>query len=116
MNDFSRKRSLIISPSCTTISVFHIFDFERLSEVSYEGKRLAGKKSAYGLAVYENRFSYEGEFVRDFREGNGILRQGKEVLYSGAWKGGVFHGKGTLTLFPNTIKYKNWKSYTGHFY
>lgn len=43
------------------------------------------------------------------------MRQNKDVVYMGNWKGGVFHGKGTLNIFPNTVKYKNWKSYTGHF-
>lgn len=116
MGDFSRKRSLIISPSSTTISIFHVFDFEKLIEIGYEGKKLAGKKTANGIATYEGRYSYDGEFVRDIREGYGVLKQGKEIVYIGGWKNGLFNGKGTINVFPSIMKYKNWRSYTGHFY
>jgi hypothetical protein len=73
MGDFSRKKSIIISPSSTAMPG-HMFEFDRLVELNYQGKIIGGRKVGRGTAKYEGRLSYDGEFARGVREGNGTLR------------------------------------------
>lgn len=48
--------------------------------------------------VLENGLIYEGEFTSDrIIQGNGILySQNNDVIYTGSWRDGKFHGYGTL--------------------
>ena len=111
----SRKKSLTIYPSMPTITTSYAFDFERLKEVGYEGKRIGGKKVGKGMAIYEGRYSFEGDFVNDVREGYGILKYDGQVVYVGSWQNNMFHGKGTIYTFPNVLKYRGWDKYSGFF-
>jgi hypothetical protein len=114
MGDYSRKRSIIITPS-SPILPDNAFEFDRLIELHYQGKTIAGKKIDQGIVKYEGRFLYEGEFVKGVREGNGSLRLNNQEIYFGEWHNDLFHGQGTLRSFPVGHKYRNWKVYSGNF-
>lgn len=58
--DFSRKKSMVICPSATTIVQQFCFNFDKLIEVCYEGKLIGGKKTGKGIVKYEGRYVYEG--------------------------------------------------------
>ena len=57
-----------------------------------------------GLLTYENGNTYEGEFVKNRREGYGSFSWVNGKKFEGHWKNGKQHGRGTC--YRNG---KNWK-------
>jgi len=74
---------------------------------AYEGGFAIGMKSGRGKEIFETGEQYEGEFVRNERSGQGVLRiaDGDGVMtYDGTFKKGVFAGQGTLTVDEQSFK------------
>lgn len=76
----------------------------------YEGEWENGKKSGHGVLTYSTGEVYIGSWKNDLQNGKGeIKRKGKdgslsEILYSGNWVDGKFHGSGKL-VYPNGDAY-----------
>ncbi len=75
---------------------------------AYEGTFALGVKSGRGKEVFETGEQYEGEFVRNERSGQGVLRiageDGTALTYDGTFKNGDFAGQGTLTFGDVSFK------------
>eukprot|EP00069_Balaena_mysticetus_P014332 bmy_22295T0 len=46
---------------------------------------------------FRNGDEYEGDWVRDQRQGHGTLRRADGSIYEGQWHGDVFSGQGSMT-------------------
>jgi hypothetical protein len=66
----------------------------------YEGSFHRGAAHGYGVCTWlQGGWKYEGEWVRDKREGKGRLSQEEAEdgeVYEGEWKNDQWHGKGEL--------------------
>lgn len=79
----------------------------------YHGYYEDGVKKGRGKLLWENENkskeeSYEGEFINDVFEGDGVYCWGTQKKYTGQWKNGQMHGEGVF----------NWKDgriYKGEF-
>lgn len=78
--------------------------------------------------VYADKTSYEGSWLNDMREGEGLLLSAnEEEIYRGFFKADMFHGKGRLSnnqgkLLKNDFNYLDfnkvgdfWLKYEGDF-
>ena len=60
----------------------------------YEGECLKDKKEGYGIKYYLNGDRYEGEWKNDKREGNGTIYFSNVDRYEGEFKNDIFDGYG----------------------
>ena len=70
-------------------------------ETRYVGQYQRGVKQGHGrLEWIQNELSqfYEGEFVENVMEGEGMLCVIGESVYEGEWKGNMKNGRGKLTF------------------
>lgn len=50
-----------------------IWEGEKCKEVRYDGDKKNGMRWGRGRLFFDNGFEYEGEFVQNYRHGNGKL-------------------------------------------
>ena len=69
-----------------------------------------GKPEGYGLYVWNNGESYEGDWVNGLKHGKGTWLGQKGDSYSGEWKFGKADGKGKHTWINGNLKSKKQQS------
>ena len=69
-----------------------------LSNDTYVGDLIEGKKHGKGKWVMENGAIYEGNFMNDMRYGVGKNTHPSGIVYEGEWKEDKPHGQGKLIL------------------
>jgi hypothetical protein len=87
--------------------VFHGQGRVQAPGYAYEGAFALGMKSGRGKEVFDTGEQYEGEFVRNERSGQGLLRiadPNGALTYEGTFKKGMFAGQGTLTIGEQSFK------------
>lgn len=109
------------------------------NEYTYNGEWKAGKKHGYGtlqIVVNEVVEMYQGYWVNDKKDGQGVYNYFDGSLYEGTWKDDMKHGHGKFTFYENdvagrklyegefsydkmcgkgTLYFKNGEKYVGHF-
>lgn len=61
-------------------------------------------KSGQGVEVVYNKWAFKGEFLNGLRNDKGLYVDSAEsIAYSGQWKLGIIHGKGTLQTNHTSI-------------
>ena len=63
----------------------------------YEGGWKGGRKEGVGRMEFPNKDVYEGEWVNDLPDGEGMyVSEASGMEYRGRWRKGQFHGAGVL--------------------
>lgn len=56
---------------------------------SYDGEYKDDKKEGYGVFKWPSEGVYEGNFKADFRHGFGLMKWSDGTVYEGEWENGV---------------------------
>lgn len=70
----------------------------------YEGEYVKDKKQGFGIFRWASGNSYRGQYVNDEREGIGEMRWTDGSVYIGEWARGIQNGYGKMTFPDGTIK------------
>ncbi|CAK87208.1 unnamed protein product (macronuclear) [Paramecium tetraurelia] len=79
-----------------------IVQFLKCNErLTYQGQWLRQQRDGFGLCFYQNGSIYVGTWVNDLRDGHGRMILDNNDNYTGFWKQGKYHGFGTLISSDN---------------
>ena len=76
----------------------------------YEGNWIKDKKEGFGILKYKNGIKYEGNFKDNNFNGKGKIYFPNDIYYSGEFVNGLFHGQGFLKGNNNHIYNGNFKN------
>ena len=75
---------------------------------SYEGEWKNGKRDGIGILIKNDVAKFIGEFIEDKANGFGKFINENGDEYLGYWKESLFHGLGIIYNKKKTISYKGW--------
>ena len=71
----------------------------------YQGHHKDGKSEGYGVSTWPDGHKYEGQWLNDLMNGEGVFHFADGRLYQGHYKDGRKEGYGVQT-WPNGQKYE----------
>ena len=86
-----------------TFTWFYDGEPENGAPVSYTGDWINDKIGSHGTLVLAGIGTYEGDFSKQIRSGDGTFTWLNGDIYTGAWANDVITGEGTLRLADGTV-------------